>query len=97
MALNETPPLLVGEIVQLSPPDTKNPMFAGCLMVVTEPKPWGAQGFVQMTGENNKPGGQAFYRATWATMERTGGMAEWVLRPPPDTPSPTPSQESKHE
>lgn len=67
-----------GDVVQLSP-DVGNPMFACCMMTVTEPKPWGAQGYVQMTGENGLPGGQAYYRATWDDMEYVG-RAEWVVR-----------------
>ena len=69
--------LSLGEVVQLVP-TCANPMFAGCLMVVTEPKPWGAQGYVQALGENGKHGGQAYYRAKWEEMEKTGGYAEWV-------------------
>lgn len=71
-------PLQEGEIVQLSPESCRNPMFAGCLMVITEPKGFGAQGYVQSLGENGKPGGAAFYRARWEEMEPTGGVAEWV-------------------
>jgi hypothetical protein len=69
-----------GEIVQLDPERTKNPMFAGCFMVVTEPKTWGAQGYVQGLGEDMKPGGQAYYRAKWEEMERTAGIAVWIPR-----------------
>jgi hypothetical protein len=65
------------DVVQLSP-EAGNPMFAGCMMVVTEPKPWGAQGFVQALGENGKPGGQAYYRATWDEMEPVG-RAAWIM------------------
>ena len=66
-----------GEIVQLNPEAVGNPMFAGCMMVVTEPKTWGAQGYVQALGEDGKPGGQAYYRAKWEEMEPVG-RAEWV-------------------
>jgi hypothetical protein len=66
-----------GEIVQLSP-DCKNRMFAGCFMVVTEPKPWGAQGYIQMTGEHGLPGGQAYYRATFEEMFVVG-KAHWMV------------------
>lgn len=69
--------LEVGEIVQLGP-NTANPMFAYCLMTVTEPKSWGAQGFVQALGENGEQGGRAYYRATFETMEPTGGNAAWL-------------------
>lgn len=69
-----------GDVVQLGP-DCRNPMFAGCFMTVTEPKTWGAQGFVQALGENGEPGGQAHYRAEWAEFEFIG-VAVWVaVRP----------------
>jgi hypothetical protein len=67
-----------GEIVQLSP-DIPNRMFAGCFMVVTEPKSWGAQGYVQGLGVNGGPAGQAYLRPTWEHMERTGGEAQWMV------------------
>lgn len=66
-----------GDVVQLSPA-VGNPMFACCMMTVTEPKSWGAQGYVQMTGEDGKPGGAAFYRAKWEEMEYVG-QAAWVM------------------
>jgi len=69
--------LHVGEIVQLSP-DVGNPAFAYCFMVVTEPKPWGAQGYVYTLGTRDGPGGQAYYRAKWEEMAWTGGRAEWM-------------------
>jgi len=71
--------LEINEIVQLSPETCRNPMFGGCLMVITEPKGWGAQGFVQALGENGEIGGQAYYRAQWDEMERTGGKAQWII------------------
>lgn len=71
--------LAVGELVQLSPETCRNRMLAGCIMTVTEPKPWGAQGYVQVTGENEKPGGQAYYRAKWEEMEKTGGQAPYCV------------------
>lgn len=69
-----------GEIVQLNPGTCRNRMFAGCMMTVTEPKPWGAQGYVQGLGENGEPAGQAYYRARWDEMELTGGMAVYVIK-----------------
>lgn len=65
----------VGEIVQLSPSDTKNKLFSACLMVVTDIKSWGVQGYVQNAGQD----GQAFYRAETGTFERTGGKAVWII------------------
>ena len=61
---------LINEVVQLNPEKTKNRMFAGCFFVITEPKEWGAQGYVQALGENNEIGGQAYYRATHDEIER---------------------------
>lgn len=72
-------PIEPGDIVQLSPTSTRSPMFAGCFMVITEPKPWGAQGYVQALGKDGKPGGQAYYRATWDEMYPVGAKAEWVV------------------
>lgn len=70
--------LKIGQLVQLNPETVSNRMFAGCIMVVTEPKSWGAQGYVQALGENGLPGGQAYYRANWDDMEPVG-FAEWVI------------------
>lgn len=69
--------LEAGQIVQLNPETVRNKMFTACLMVVTEPKSFGAQGYVQDLGMDEKPGGQAYYRATWEEMELVG-KAEWV-------------------
>ena len=66
-----------GQLVQLNPQTVGNNMFAACIMVVTEPKEFGAQGYVQALGQDGKPGGQAYYRAKWEEMEPVG-VAEWV-------------------
>lgn len=66
-----------GTLVQLSPDACRNPMLASCFMVVTEPKSFGAQGYVQCTGDEGNAGGQAYYRAQWDEMEIVG-HAEWV-------------------
>ena len=52
-------------------------MFAACIMVVTESKEWGAQGYVQALGGGGEAGGRAYYRAKWEEMEFVG-VAEWV-------------------
>lgn len=65
-----------GQLVQLNPDTVKNKMFTACIMVVTEPKSWGAQGYVQALGKNGEPGGQAYYRAIWDEMELVG-YAAW--------------------
>lgn len=70
--------LLPGDIVQLDPYKCGNPMFGGCLMVVTEAKDFGAMGYVQALGQDGKRGGQAYYRAKWEEMEFTGGQTPWI-------------------
>jgi len=66
-----------GQLIQLNPETVGNRMFAGCIMVVTEPKSFGAQGYVQALGDHGESGGQAYYRAQWQEMEIVG-TAEWV-------------------
>jgi hypothetical protein len=66
-----------GMVVQLSP-EVGNPMFACCLMTISEPKEFGAQGYVQALGANAEPGGQAYYRAKWDEMEYVG-QAIWEI------------------
>lgn len=66
-----------GDVVQLCPA-VANPAFACSFMVVSEPKSWGAQGYVQVLGTRDGPGGQAYYRAKWDEMEFIG-RAEWVV------------------
>jgi hypothetical protein len=73
----------VGSIVQLDPEKTKNPAFAGCLMIVTEVKSWGVKGYVQTLGSWDPRGkitmgGQAYYRAENGTFEKTCGEAIWM-------------------
>ena len=67
-----------GDIVQLSPFDCKNKMLGGCMMVVTEPKSWGAQGYVQGLGEHGEQVSKTDYRANWEEMEPTGGIAQFM-------------------
>lgn len=69
--------LSVGDLVQLDPEKAGNPAFAACIMVVTEPKSWGAQGYVQALGIAGQSGGQAYYRAKHEEMELVG-KAAWV-------------------
>jgi hypothetical protein len=73
----EARPLAVGEIVQISPEASGGTeRFGGCLMVVTEPKSWGAQGYVKNAGR----AGLFFLNARWSDMEPTGGMVVWADR-----------------
>jgi len=76
--LMEKMELQEGMLVQLNPDTCSNKMLGGCFMVVTEPKDFGAQGYIQCTGENWELGGQAYYRASWEEMELCG-QAEWMI------------------
>ena len=69
----------IGDIVQLDPEKTINPAFRACLLIVSDVKAWGVQGYVQTLGANRgETGGQAYYRAETGTFEPTGGKAVWV-------------------
>lgn len=67
--------LTVGEIVQIDP--THDKRFGGCLMVVTDPKGWGAQGYVTVPHSDGAQ--QAFYRCEFANMESLNVTAEWQM------------------
>ena len=71
--------LTPGRLVQLDPRTEGNKAFAGCIMVVTKCKEWGAQGYVQALGEKyDVPGRQAYYNANWEDMELVG-HAKWIV------------------
>ena len=73
-------PIATGDIVQIDPHCTTNPLFGGCMLVVTETRVWGVQGYVQALGAGSEaPGGQAYIRLTWEQIEPTGGRAVWVI------------------
>lgn len=71
--------LKVGDVVQLNPETVGNKAFAGAFMVVTEPKSWGAQGYVESIGSDAVASvkGAAYFRAKWEAMEYIG-VAEFV-------------------
>ena len=68
-----------GDIVQINPECETNPMFGGCLLVVTELKSFGVMGYVQALGENEKVGGQAYIRLPWNEFEPTRGTVVWAV------------------
>lgn len=70
--IKNNPTLQVGDVVQIDP---ENKMFGACFMVITEIKPWGAQGYIQVPGEG-EAGGRAYYRAKFEEMVYIG-VAEW--------------------
>jgi hypothetical protein len=61
----------IGDIVQVNP---EKEMFGACMVVVTEVKPWGVQGYVQSAGVP----GQQFIRLKTEDFEQTGGTAVWI-------------------
>ncbi len=63
----------IGDIVQVDP--MLNEVFGGCMVVVTEVKSWGIQGYVQSAGVD----GQQYIRLEWDNFEKTGGKALWVV------------------
>jgi hypothetical protein len=80
----ETPDfrLKVGDVVQLDPTDDEKtgvrPEFAGCFLVVTDPKSWGVAGYVPAIGSGGRDGGLCYYRAKWEEFELVGA-APWVI------------------
>jgi hypothetical protein len=69
--------LIEGDVVQLNPDHAK---FPGLLVVVTEPKSWGCQGYLlhQEDFEAVRYKGKAFVRPTWTDMEYVGRL-HWML------------------
>ena len=61
----------IGSIVQVVP---DKEVFGGCMVVVTEIKTWGVQGYVQSAGVP----GQQYIRLKHEDFELTGGKAIWV-------------------
>jgi len=70
MPSDPMPPVEVFDIVQIDP--AYPGVFGGCLMVVTEIRGWGLQGYVTVPN-----GGDAYYRVRWGGFETTGGKAVW--------------------
>lgn len=63
----------VNDVVQVDP---RVDVFGGCMVVVTEVKSWGVQGYVQSAGVL----GQQYIRLKFADVEATGGQAKWVVQ-----------------
>jgi hypothetical protein len=66
-----------GDIVQIRP--DLGSFFDGCFMVVTEPKPWGAQGYIAGFKETRDAEVRvAYFRCKFEDMVKVG-KAEWVI------------------
>ena len=61
-----------GDVVQIDP--ASDDMFGGCFMVITEPKSWGAQGYVPALTEGVS---LAYYRCKSEHMVKVG-EAVWM-------------------
>jgi hypothetical protein len=62
----------IGDIVQVDP---SKEVFGACMVVVTEVKSWGIQGYVQSAGVE----GQQYIRLNFDDFEITGGKAIWSV------------------
>ena len=62
----------IGDIVQVDP---SKEMFGGCMVVVTEVKTWGVQGYVQSAGVD----GKQYSRLNFEEVYITGGKAVWSV------------------
>ena len=62
----------IHDIVQVDP---SRDIFGGCMVVVTEIKSWGIQGYVQSAGVP----GQQYIRLKTGQFEPTGGRAVWGI------------------
>lgn len=63
-------PIKVCDIVQADPNKSQ---WGPCLVVVSEVKAWGIQGYTSMPRQ-----GDAYIRLKWGEFEPTGGRAIWV-------------------
>jgi hypothetical protein len=63
----------IGDIVQVDP--MASDTFGACLVVVTEIKSWGIQGYVQSAGVD----GQQYIRLNFDQFEMTGGKSIWRI------------------
>jgi len=63
----------INDIVQVNP---SKDVFGGCMVVVTEVKSWGVQGYVQSAGVD----GQQYIRLPFEDIEQTNGKAIWVVQ-----------------
>ncbi len=73
------PNLVGGEVVQLSITSCENKAFAGCFMTVTEPKEWGAVGYIHGVGTREEVGLTYYYRAKWIEFDYIG-LAIWDVQ-----------------
>jgi hypothetical protein len=76
--------LEIGDVVQIDPSHNSD-FFGGRLVVVTEPKPWGMQGYVHGLEKGMHLG---FVRCKWEHMQYVG-RATWMAARPSEAPGTT--------
>lgn len=69
--------LCIGDVIQIDP-NFEGCFFKGAFMLVTDPKPWGAVGFVACQFTRPSLPEHAYFRVTWEHMAYIGHAA-WVL------------------
>jgi hypothetical protein len=74
-SLTADAPPQVGEIVQANE-NARN--WFRCLVVVSEIKSWGIQGFTTIPHPDRDQSGDAYIRLQWEEIERTGGHSRFI-------------------
>ena len=71
-------PLKAGDVVQIKP--EHDDVFRGCLMVITEPRAWGAQGYISIPKPSSEGGATvAYYRCSSENFIKRGGTAPYII------------------
>lgn len=77
--MSPLPNLPWGMAVQINPLTCRDRSVAGCLLVITEAMPWGANGYIQNAGaQPDAPGSRTEYSATWSEIELIGPVS-WMV------------------
>lgn len=67
----------VGDVVQVKPEPIQQPWLRGVFVIVTEPKPFGLQGYIPYhSGPKDKEPGEAYIRLNFSDVEYIG-KAGW--------------------
>lgn len=65
------PRIVVGSVVQLNE-HASDDCYVGCLLIVTELKEWGVQGFIPTPKQLDAPAAQIYLRPKWDAIEWIG-------------------------
>jgi hypothetical protein len=80
MMMKTEPVIAVNDIMQIVPPHR----WGGCLMVVSEVKSGGCQGYVSIPRNDGQVPGRAYIRLKWGEFEPVGASAIFVPEPSHD-------------